>query len=103
MNHSPAYRWKRYKSDFLRANRCTVQEFGENYVAFIGSQIENPDTKAYLKFADKYGISIIPDANIPYELQVVLSVNIAAVKVMADTYEESIAVINDILGEMNHE
>lgn len=94
MNLSREYRWRKYKSDFLLANHCTDQEFHDAYVAFMEGK---PDTAAYQKFARKYHITIHSDPNIPADAQVVLSVNIAAIKVMAQTYEESIAAMEDIL------
>lgn len=98
MNLSPEYRWRQYKADFLRYNRCTVQEFEAAYIAFMESK---PDTKAYLRFARKYGITIIPDPNIPADGQALLCVNIAALKVMAETYEESRVAIENILSGHN--
>ncbi len=93
MNHSPEYHWRKYKTDFLRANRCTDQEFTAAYLAFMDSK---PDVAAYRKFARKYRITIISDPYIPADGQVILSVNIAAIKVMAQTYEESIEAVRGI-------
>lgn len=94
MNQSPEYRWRKYKEDFLRANRCTEQEFEDAYGAFMESK---PNVAAYRKFARKYRITIHPDPNIPADGQVILSVNIAAIKVMARTYAESIAAVSAII------
>ena len=94
MRLSPEFNWRKYKSDFLNHNHCTVDEFEADYIVFMAT---NPDTTAYRRFARKYGITIHTDPNIPIDGQVLLSVNIAAIKVMAETYEESIAAINDIL------
>lgn len=99
MNLSPEYRWRKYKTDFLRANRCTEQEFINAYVTFMESK---PDVAAFRKFARKYRITIHPDPNIPVDAQVIFSVNIAAIKVMAQTYEESIEAVRKITeGRLN--
>lgn len=97
MNHSPEYRWRKYKTDFLRANRCTEQEFTAAYIAFMEGE---PDVATYRKFARKYRITIHADPYIPADTQVILSVNISAIKVMAQTYEESIAAVREITGSM---
>jgi hypothetical protein len=93
MNLSPEYRWRKYKTDFLRANRCTEAEFERIYIAF---QESKPNAAAYRKFARKYHITIHRDPNIPADMQVVLSVNISVIKVLAQTYAESIAAVEDI-------
>lgn len=94
MRYSPAYEWRKYKTDFLRVNRCTANEFEQAYIVF---QAGNPSIDDYHKFAKKYGITIMPHDQLPAYLQVVLCVNISAIKVMAKTYEESLAALNDIL------
>jgi len=88
--------WKRYKADFLRFNRCTADEFEASYIAFMQSK---PNTKAYRHFARKYSIAIIPEPRLPYDLQVRLSVDISALKVIAKTFEECENAMRDILGE----
>ena len=93
MKLSPEYHWRKYKTDFLRANRCTEQEFRDAYLAFMESK---PDAAAYRKFARKYRITIIPNPYIPADGQVLLSVNISAIKVMARTYAESIEAVRGI-------
>ncbi len=95
---SPAYKWRHYKADFLKHNRCTVDEFEAAYIAF---QQRKPTIADYQKFAKKWGITIHSDPGIPVDLQAVLSVNIAAIKVMAETYEESLAAIENILSIKN--
>lgn len=100
MNLSPEYRWRKYKTDFLRANRCTEQEFVAAYIAFMEGK---PNMAAYRKFARKYGITIHPDPYIDADTQVVLSVSISAIKVMAQTYAESIAAVNEITGSTPHD
>lgn len=97
MRVSPAYNWRKYKEDFLRANHCTDQQFHDAYVAFMEG---NPGIKDYQKFARRYHITIHASADIPADMQVVLSVNISAIKVMALTYEESLEAINEILGSV---
>ena len=94
MKQSGAIRWQRYKTEFLHANHCTEQEFHDAYVAFMQ---DGPDIIGYRKFAKKYHITIHPDPNISPNMQTVLSVNIAAIKVMARTYAESISAIKDII------
>ena len=94
MKLSPEFNWRKYKADFLRANRCTVQQFEAAYITFMEGK---PDTAAYRKFARKYGITIFPDPNIPADGQALLCVNIAALKVLAETYEESRTAIENIL------
>jgi len=91
-----AARWQQYKTDFLRANHCTEQEFHDNYVAFMEG---NPTPQNYREFADKYQIRIHPDPNIPSDMQAVLSVNIAAIKVMARSYAESLAAVKSIISQ----
>jgi hypothetical protein len=88
--------WRKYKSDFLRANRCTEQEFHDAFVEFMETE---PDTKAFRQFARKYHITIHPEPRLPEHLQVVLSVNIAAVKVMAQSEREAYHAIADIVAE----
>ena len=86
-------KWRHYKASFLRHNRCTEQEFCDAYVSFMESQ---PDVKAYRKFARKYSITIHPDPILPADMQVILSVNVSAIKVMAQTYDETIEAIKSI-------
>jgi hypothetical protein len=88
--------WRKYKSDFLRANRCTEQEFHDAFVAFMES---NPDTKAYRQFARKYHITIHPEPRLPEDLQVLLSVNISAMKVMAKTHLEAESAIREAMSD----
>lgn len=97
MKLSPEYRWQIYKSEFLRANRCTDQEFHDAYVAFMEGL---PSIADYRKFARRYHITIHPEPRLPVNMEVILSVNIAALKVMAQTYAESTAAIEDILGSV---
>lgn len=87
-------KWQKYKRDFLRANRCTEEEFERDYIAF---QESKPDTEAYRRFARKYKITIHPEPRLPVDLQVLLSVNISAMKVMAKTYQESLSALTDIM------
>jgi len=87
-------KWRKYKADFLRANHCTAQEFHDAYVAFMES---NPNDKAYRQFARKYSITIHPEPRLPEHLQLVFSVNISAMKVMAETFEESESAFQEII------
>ena len=87
--------WRKYKTDFLRANRCTDQQFHDAYVAFMKKK---PDIAAYRKFASKYHITIHASPNVPAHVQVELSVNIAAIKVMAQSYAEAEVAIHEIIG-----
>ncbi len=89
--------WRKYKSDFLSANHCTVDEFEAAYIEFMASYGNKPNAKAYRQFARKYGITIFPEPNLPEDLRTTLSVSIAAMKVMADTSEEAEAAVEDIL------
>lgn len=99
MNKSREFNWRKYKSDFLRANHCTDDEFEAAYIAFIESK---PDIKAYRQFARKYGITIIHDINVPERTRVVFSVNISAIKVMAKTFAESESAVYEILAPRSH-
>lgn len=94
MNDNREANWCKYKSDFLRANRCTDREFEADYIAFMQGK---PNAKAYRMFARKYGITVHRDPYIHQDAQVVLSVNISAIKVMAKTFQESEAAIEEIL------
>lgn len=94
MINSRDAKWRKYKSDFLSVNRCTDDEFEEVYIAFMAT---NPNTKAYRQFARKYGITILPDPYIPENVRVVLSVNIAAIKVMAMTSAEAETAVAEIV------
>lgn len=96
MNNKEA-NWRKYKSDFLRANHCTADEFEAAYIAFMESNGKRPNNKAYRQFARKYGISILPEPRIPEDVRAALSVNISAIKVMAKTSAEAEAAIEDIL------
>lgn len=87
-------KWRKYKADFLKANRCTADEFEQAYIAFMESK---PNTKAYRHFARKYSITIHPEPRLPEDLQVILSINISAMKVMAKTFEESTQAIEEII------
>jgi hypothetical protein len=89
-----AAKWQKYKSDFLCVNRCTAAEFEQDYVAFMGTK---PDDKAYRQFARKYHITIHADPYIPKRLQVILSVNVSAIKVMATSHTESENAIMEIM------
>lgn len=86
--------WNKYKADFLQANHCTVDEFEAAYIAFMDSK---PNTKDYRQFARKYGITIVPEPSLPVDVRVGLSVNISAIKIMAKTYAESLAAIEEML------
>lgn len=97
MKLSREYRWRKYKADFLRANRCTADEFEQAYIAFMEGK---PDTKAFRQFARKWQIAIHPEPRLPEHVQVLFSVNISAIKVMAKTFAESEAALADILGMM---
>lgn len=91
------YRWRKYKSDFLAANHCTAEEFEAAYITFIESK---PNTKAYRHFARKYGITIHPEPNLPEDARALFSVNISAAKVMAKTFAESEAFIQELLSDI---
>lgn len=89
--------WLKYKSEFLKANHCTVKQFEAAYIKFIKS---NPNTADYRQFALKWGITIIHDPNIPERGQALFSVNISAMKIMAKTFEESEDAIRSIVGSV---
>lgn len=86
--------WRKYKSDFLRANRCTASQFEAAYIRFAEG---NPDTQDYQRFARKYGITIISDPDIPETTRAVLAVTISAMKVMAKTFGEAETAVRRIL------
>lgn len=86
-----------YQRDFLRFNKLTQDQFERIYIAFMKT---NPDEEAYRKFAAKHSIRIFEDAAIPVDMQVVLSVNIAVVKVLAKSEAQAIAAINEIVGNI---
>ncbi len=87
-------KWQRYKNDFLRVNKCTVDEFERDYIGFMETK---PNTKAYRHFARKYSIIVHPDPRIPDDVQLVLCVNIAAIKVMAETHTQAENLVTEIL------
>jgi hypothetical protein len=91
-----AFKWRQYKADFLKANRCTDDEFEQAYIIFMES---DPDEKAYRQFARKWQIRIIPEPNLPSMLQCVLSVNVSAMKVMAKTHLEAENAIAELLSD----
>jgi len=91
-------RWKQYKQDFLRANRCTPEQFESAYIAFVES---SPDAAAYRKFARKWHITIIPETSLPELTRLIFSVNVSAIKVMAKTYQESVDAIEKIIDVEN--
>jgi hypothetical protein len=87
----------KYQRDFLRYNKLTQDQFERIYIAFMKT---NPDEQAYRKFAAKHSIQIIEDAAIPVDMQVVLSVNISVMKVLAKTEAQAIGAINDIVNNV---
>lgn len=89
--------WRRYRSDFLKVNHCTVDQFEAAYIEFMKSHGNRPNAKAYRHFARKYGIVIFPEPNLPEDLCATLSVSIAAIKIMANTSEEAEAAVENIL------
>lgn len=94
MSNNRKEKWQQYKSDFLKANHCTAGEFEQAYIAFMETK---PDTNAYREFARQYHIIIHPEPRLPEDMQVLLSVNISAIKVMARSYRESLAVMAELL------
>ena len=83
----------KYKRDFLKANRVTQRQFELKYVAFMESE---PDEAAYREFAKKWNINIYPGLGSPSH-EVVLSVQIAVLKVLAETELEAYESIKRIL------
>lgn len=83
----------KYKRDFLKANRVTVRQFQLKYIAFMES---NPDEQAYRDFAKKWNIKIYPGLG-DSKGEAVLSVNIAALKVLAETELEAYESVKRIL------
>jgi hypothetical protein len=83
----------KYKRDFLKANRVTARQFELKYIAFMES---NPDEQAYRAFAQKWNITIHRGLGDP-ESEALLSVNIAAIKVLSENEDEARAKINEIL------
>lgn len=90
---TPAMKLRQYQADFLRANKCTVDEFEREYIAFMETK---PDTRAYRLFARKYQIRIIHHPTLPESIQVMLCVNIAAIKILAKDHIESERAIREI-------
>lgn len=87
----------KYKRDFLKANRVTARQFELKYIAFMENK---PDEQAYRDFAKKWNITIhkgLGDA----KTEAVLSVNIAVIKVLADTETEAQGSIHNILASLD--
>jgi hypothetical protein len=82
-----------YKKNFLRTHRTTARAFELKYIQFMES---NPDEQAYRAFAKRWLITIHKGLG-DSKTEAVLSVNIAAIKVMADTEAEARASIENIL------
>lgn len=91
--NTPESRWRQYKTDFLRRNRCTEQEFNDAYVSFMENAPKESD---YREFARAWQITIHYDTSISLAMQVFFSVNIAAIKVLARTYDESVGAMEAI-------
>lgn len=90
-------KWQQYKTDFLRANKCTVDEFERAYIEF---QSAKPDVKAYRLFARRWQITIIHEPALPEDLRVRLCVDISAIKVMAKTHAESEQAVASIISSI---
>ena len=93
-------KWRKYKADFLSVNHCTDDEFEQAYIAFMESHKRKPSVKDYRQCARKYGITILPDPNLPEDARIIFSVSISAIKVMAKTFSESEAAIKELLSDM---
>ena len=91
------YHAMKYKRDFLKANRVTARQFQLKYVAFMES---NPDEQAYRDFAKRWNIKIYPGLGAP-NVEAVLSVNIAVIKVLADNEDDAKDSIARILGSLD--
>jgi hypothetical protein len=91
-NNNPAMNYKR---DFLKANRVTVRQFQLKYIQFMESE---PDEAAYRAFAKKWNINIYPGLG-DSKAEAILSVNIAAIKVLSETEIEAHTEIMAILGK----
>lgn len=91
---TPAMRLRQYQADFLRANKCTVDEFERDYIAFMAKK---PDTKAYRLFARKYQIRIIHDPVLPEHLRVVICISTAVIKVLARDHIEANQAIKEMI------
>lgn len=89
-NSNPAMKYKR---DFLKANRVTARQFELKYVAFMES---NPDEQAYRDFAEHWNIAIYPGLG-DSKGEALLSVNIAVLKVLAETELEAYESVKRIL------
>lgn len=82
-----------YKNDFLAANQCTVRVFEHAYIKFMRGV---PDEQAHRAFARRWGITIHAGLGSPRH-EAALSVNIAAIKVLAESEAEANAAIREIL------
>lgn len=93
-------RLERYKRDFCKHNRCTVEQFVTAFSAFMKESEANPDgcptVRQYRLFAQKWNIRVIQDGNIPYEIAVQMSVLIAGVKMAAPSAADSRKQLNSM-------
>lgn len=89
----------KYKRDFLKANRVTQRQFELKYAAFMKSK---PDEQAYRDFAKKWNITIHRGLGLGYT-EAVLSVQIAAIKVLAASEIEAQTFIEEILQNMDED
>lgn len=83
----------KYKKDFLKANQVTARQFQLKYIAFMES---NPNEAAYREFAKKWNITIHPGLG-DSKSEAVFCVQIAALKVLAETELEAYESIKRIL------
>lgn len=83
-----------YRAKFCRRNKCTPKQFETAFVKFMKT---NPDEKRIREFARKWGITIHSGLG-DSKTEAILSVNIAAIKVMARNESEASAAIREILG-----
>lgn len=87
----------KYRQVFLKKNKCTADEFERAYVQFMDS---NPTPANYRTFAERWGITIHPGMN-DKDTEAILSVNIAAIKVMAESEDEAYTVIRRIMAAVH--
>lgn len=93
-----AMKLRQYQEDFLRANKCTADEFEQDYLAFMATK---PDTRAYRLFARKYQIQIHHEPSLPEHLRLVLCISMAVIKVLSRDHIEAQREIEDMMRGIN--
>lgn len=91
----------KYREDFCKHNDCTPAEFEVAYIAFMQT---DPQPRHYRRFARKWGIPIYrapgPGGR---NAEAALSVNVAAIKVLAASNAKAAEAIQYMLSSINSE